>query len=70
MVFTSPVSKRGPWRADKSFGHRNDYLDRYDQTQFAPGIGSTWAGGADGMDLTGFLLTQLEVSFPSPSLNP
>jgi hypothetical protein len=34
---------------------------RYDLTQVAPGIGSTWAGGADGMDLTSYLLTQLEV---------
>lgn len=33
-----------------------------DSTQLVPGIGSTWAGGADGMDVTAVLLSQIDVS--------
>ncbi|CED83166.1 Predicted N6-DNA-methyltransferase [Phaffia rhodozyma] len=35
-------------------------LDELDDTQTQPGIGSTWAGGLDGMGLTQTLLTRLE----------
>lgn len=39
-----------------------------DLTQNAPGIGSTWAGGEDGMDVTAVLLSQIDVSQSSISL--
>ncbi|KAL7418161.1 methylase [Mrakia frigida] len=35
-------------------------LAEMDLTQNAPGIGSTWAGGEDGMDVTAVLLSQID----------